>query len=514
MLLTWTPLKANILIDQTGQARLADFGLVTIISDYPNLSSSSSHTQGGTARWMSPELIDPQRFGFEKCYRTKSSDCYALGMVVYETISGRLPFHQHADMTVFVKILAGEHPARGVGFAGSLWNILKQCWAPQPNQRPSIEDVSLCLERLRNLPDPPSPEVDEETESDGDGWDSMNDSLRAFSRFVSLRRSRISLCSVVVDISMHINGDSHAPSVRSESLPPANTHTPVPPQPRPGPPPRSLSLAPERTPQESGGGCTASDTTDVAGRDSNRTTIKPVSYSTTQRIVPPPLPLQSPLSVAEKGHAEIPFLWINKDQPPSLPSQPLEGNYMLLTRRTLRTASSDVIQERERTQENSKTKPKLLDQRWRAQQQETEGGEKQREAQRRPRSKSRGTGGADSWFIVPSDIPPSDYKNERPTVRGSSRPLPPRRGHGFGRYSSPRPSSEGGSPRRTAGTLIPNTEGASGVTPDENTKPKTKPKVSLTPPSLTYRGNRGMENVRTTTAKHPIPPQSGKPQKS
>ena len=100
---------------------------------------------------MGPELIDPQRFGLKNNRPTKSSDCYALGMVVYETISGKFPFHQHADLTVFMKVLAGEHPTRGPGFAEDLWEMLKMCWRSQPNDRPGIEDVLLCLERSRAL---------------------------------------------------------------------------------------------------------------------------------------------------------------------------------------------------------------------------------------------------------------------------------------------------------------------------------------------------------------------------
>jgi serine/threonine protein kinase len=193
ILLTSASLKANILIDQTGRARLADFGLVTIISDCSSLLSSSSHTQGGTARWMSPELIDPQRFGFEKGYRTKLSDCYAFGMVVYETLSGRSPFYQHADLTVVMKVLEGERPTRGPWFAGSLWGMLKLCWAPQSSNRPSIEDVFRCLERVRTLSEPPSPGADEETEGYGDDWDSTDDSPRMSSHFIPLQRSTVSV---------------------------------------------------------------------------------------------------------------------------------------------------------------------------------------------------------------------------------------------------------------------------------------------------------------------------------
>ena len=46
-----------------------------------------SFTAGGTYRWMSPELLDPERFGMpesEENRPTRQSDCYALGMVIYE----------------------------------------------------------------------------------------------------------------------------------------------------------------------------------------------------------------------------------------------------------------------------------------------------------------------------------------------------------------------------------------------------------------------------------------------
>ena len=184
-------IKANILIDQAGHARLADFGLLTIVSD-PRLGlSSSSYIQGGTARWMSPELIAPERLGFKNGRPRKSSDCYALGMVIYETISGHLPFHEDTDLTVFAKVLDGKHPPREVWFKNSLWEMLERCWEPQPNARPGIEDVLRCLETEVNLP-----RLDVAMEEDGDGWDSTDESSCEFSRFIPSVRSH-SLCSYV-----------------------------------------------------------------------------------------------------------------------------------------------------------------------------------------------------------------------------------------------------------------------------------------------------------------------------
>ena len=111
---------------------------------------------------MSPELLAPQRFGLKDSRPAKTSDCYALGMVIYETISGDLPFHEYTDLAVFLKVLEGERPPRGVRFTRSLWEMLERCWAPQPSDRPSIEDVLECLEVASLSSEPPSPGVDEE----------------------------------------------------------------------------------------------------------------------------------------------------------------------------------------------------------------------------------------------------------------------------------------------------------------------------------------------------------------
>ena len=119
---------------------------------------------------MSPELIAPQRFGFEKSRPTKSSDCYALGMVIYETVSGKLPFHRDTDYIVSLKVVGGERPPRGrsTKFAGDLWESLEMCWAPRPGDRPSIESVRQRLQKVSNLSVSHSPGGDSKMEEEGD----------------------------------------------------------------------------------------------------------------------------------------------------------------------------------------------------------------------------------------------------------------------------------------------------------------------------------------------------------
>ena len=148
--------KANVLIDEVQRARLADFGLLTIISDV----SSTSSAQGGTHRWMSPELFDPENFGLKNDRPTKLSDCYALGMLIYEVLSGKIPFSQRRGYAVVVKILRGERPVRprgvhGMWFTNDVWDTLGRCWNPIPGDRPRIGDVLQCLEnasRYRTSP--------------------------------------------------------------------------------------------------------------------------------------------------------------------------------------------------------------------------------------------------------------------------------------------------------------------------------------------------------------------------
>ena len=163
--------EVNILIDRTGCARLVDFGLLTIMSDQSYQLSSGSQQQGGTIRWMSPELFEPQEFGFETSHRTIRSDCYALGMVIYEVISGHLPFHAHSEYTVIRKVLEGTRPPRDTEFADILWEMLQSCWTAQPSDRPKIEDVLQCLERASELPKPPSHSADDTTTTEEEADD-------------------------------------------------------------------------------------------------------------------------------------------------------------------------------------------------------------------------------------------------------------------------------------------------------------------------------------------------------
>jgi len=138
----------NIMVNNNGRAVLADFGLVNFAPDQPTLLSSCM--EAGTVRWMSPELLDPQKYGFPKIRPTKESDCYALGMVVYEILSGSTPFGTDNSFAILRRVLEGERPERPKGdaaklFTGSIWSVVKRSWEDQPQDRASARDVLRCL---------------------------------------------------------------------------------------------------------------------------------------------------------------------------------------------------------------------------------------------------------------------------------------------------------------------------------------------------------------------------------
>ena len=136
------------MIDRNGRGCLADAGLLTVTPEETLMSIDQGSTR---AQWISPELLFPEKFGLNKSQPTKASDCYSLGMTIYEVLSGQIPFVQHTSAIAVQRILEGERPERpqgtqGARFTDDIWGILGLCWQPRPEGRISVRDVLLGLE--------------------------------------------------------------------------------------------------------------------------------------------------------------------------------------------------------------------------------------------------------------------------------------------------------------------------------------------------------------------------------
>jgi len=158
---------ANILIDSEYRARLADFGLAAlvdfgltaIVDEMTGRPTAADGKLRGTAQWMAPELAYPSDFGFtgelRKRLPSKDTDTYAIGMTIFEVITGYYPFGDEQDYTVTLMVARGGRPKRPrPGFPDTLWELLLRTWvvqhAHESQRRPSARTI---LDRLKECVD-------------------------------------------------------------------------------------------------------------------------------------------------------------------------------------------------------------------------------------------------------------------------------------------------------------------------------------------------------------------------
>ena len=137
-------------------------------------------TAGGTPLYMAPELLCPVKFGEESARPTKPGDIYALGMVIYEVLTGSQPLCEKKwgifDLTYrVVDGLRPEKPenAEHIGFGGGTWELVEECWSQEAARRPTIERVLTQLTYVATsstvagpTPERPRESVDISPESD------------------------------------------------------------------------------------------------------------------------------------------------------------------------------------------------------------------------------------------------------------------------------------------------------------------------------------------------------------
>ena len=91
----------NVLIDDEGRARVADFG---IARGGENSDITATGSVMGTAQYLSPEQAQGKP-------TTPRSDIYSIGVILYEALTGRVPFEGDSAVAVALKQVS-EAPRR------------------------------------------------------------------------------------------------------------------------------------------------------------------------------------------------------------------------------------------------------------------------------------------------------------------------------------------------------------------------------------------------------------------
>jgi serine/threonine protein kinase len=116
---------ANILIDHHGRAKLADFGIAHSATKTGEFAPSL-----GTLRYMSPEQLE----GKPSDHR---SDLYSLGVVLYEVLTGRIPYSSSEPNVLRKEIVLGKPSEWPSDIPTDLRNICQKALSKSPHQRHS-----------------------------------------------------------------------------------------------------------------------------------------------------------------------------------------------------------------------------------------------------------------------------------------------------------------------------------------------------------------------------------------
>src|SRR5687767_11711616 len=120
--------SANLMVTPEGNVKVMDFGLAQLAGQS---ELTKSRTTLGTAAYMSPEQAQHQPVD-------RRSDIWSLGVVIYEMVTGRLPFEGEHEAAVLYSIIhSTPEPitAVRVGVPATLDRVVAKAMAKQPAQR-------------------------------------------------------------------------------------------------------------------------------------------------------------------------------------------------------------------------------------------------------------------------------------------------------------------------------------------------------------------------------------------
>ncbi|WP_077617775.1 Stk1 family PASTA domain-containing Ser/Thr kinase [Bacillus sinesaloumensis] len=125
----------NILIDHDGTVKVTDFGIAVALS---STTITQTNSVLGSVHYLSPEQA---RGGMS----TRKSDIYSLGIVMFELLTGRVPFEGESAVSIALKHLQSDTPSPkrwNATIPQSVENIILKATAKDPFHRyDSVEQM-------------------------------------------------------------------------------------------------------------------------------------------------------------------------------------------------------------------------------------------------------------------------------------------------------------------------------------------------------------------------------------
>ncbi len=118
----------NILMDKRGNIKIADFGIAVALNQS---SITQTNSVMGSVHYMSPEQT---RGGLV----TKQSDIYSVGIILYELITGKVPFNGDTPVSIALKHVQEEIPSireKDPEVPQALENVVLRATAKDPRDR-------------------------------------------------------------------------------------------------------------------------------------------------------------------------------------------------------------------------------------------------------------------------------------------------------------------------------------------------------------------------------------------
>jgi len=139
---------SNVLLGRAGEVKIADFG-IAIDGTAPALTQVGHAV--GTPSYMSPEQLRGKR-------ADARSDLFALGVVLYEMLTGQTPFEVGGERGLLDTIEAGHHrPVQQAAPATprAMKKLIRRCLQPKPTRRPEdASELRRLLDRQLGAPAP------------------------------------------------------------------------------------------------------------------------------------------------------------------------------------------------------------------------------------------------------------------------------------------------------------------------------------------------------------------------